>query len=283
MTMSPDRGGIFATLLGLVRFGMGGRAGDGRQYVSWIHERDFVRAIYWLIEHDEVDGVVNIASPEPIPNADFMRELRAAWGMPFGLTASRWMLELGAIFMRTETELILKSRRVVPRRLVEHGFEFDLPTWREAAEELCRRRDNARAVESSRGLLSAACGLGWGIVAFVVGTAIGGGYLWGGLVASPLIGWLIGRLFRNIRRCPRCGRVGLAAVSLYLAAAMFGGASGVGEAIRLGWTLRFASDKVYEGVLATLWVLTFSGLGLVFWAMAYANHEILGNANAKYG
>ena len=139
MIMSPDRGGIFATLLGLVRSGLGGRAGDGRQYVSWIHERDFVRAIYWLIEHDEIDGVVNLASPNPLPNAEFMRDLRRVSGMPFGLAASRWMLELGAVFLRTETELILKSRRVVPRTLLERGFEFDLPTWREAAEELCWR------------------------------------------------------------------------------------------------------------------------------------------------
>jgi uncharacterized protein (TIGR01777 family) len=139
MTMSPDPGGIFDTLLGLVRRGLGGTCGDGRQYVSWIHEHDFVRAIYWLIEHDEMDGPVNLAAPNPLPNAEFMRELRKAWGRSFGLPASRWMLELGAIFLRTETELILKSRRVVPGRLLDAGFSFQFPTWREAAAELCRR------------------------------------------------------------------------------------------------------------------------------------------------
>jgi uncharacterized protein (TIGR01777 family) len=139
MTMSPDRGGIFATLLALVRYGLGGRAGDGRQYVSWIHERDFVRAVYWLIEHDKLSGPVNLASPNPLTNAEFMQELRRAWGTSIGLPATNWMLEIGAALLRTETELILKSRRVVPRRLLESGFTFDFPTWPEAAADLCRR------------------------------------------------------------------------------------------------------------------------------------------------
>jgi len=137
--MSPDRGGIFDTLLTLVRRGLGGRSGDGRQYVSWVHETDFIRAIDWLIEHDDVDGVVNIAAPEPLPNADFMRGLRDAWGVSFGLPAAEWMLAIGAVFMRTETELILKSRRVVPGILGKRGFTFRFPQWPEAAKELCRR------------------------------------------------------------------------------------------------------------------------------------------------
>jgi uncharacterized protein (TIGR01777 family) len=145
MTMSPDRDGIFDTLLGLVRRGLGGKCGDGRQFVSWIHERDFVRAVYWLIEHDDLIGPVNLASPNPLPNAEFMRVLRQAWGARVGIPSSRWMLEIGAILLRTETELILKSRRVTPRRLLESGFRFEFPHWREAAAELCRRcRTNAR-------------------------------------------------------------------------------------------------------------------------------------------
>ena len=139
MTMSPDKGGIFDVLLGLVRRGLGGRSGNGRQYVSWIHYEDFIRAIYWLIEHEDVDGAVNLCAPEPVPNAEFMRTLREAWGMRFGLLATRWMLEVGAIFLRTETELILKSRRVVPGRLLQHGFSFRFPTWREAAHDLCEQ------------------------------------------------------------------------------------------------------------------------------------------------
>lgn len=140
MTMSPDRGGIFDTLLGLTRRGLGGRAGDGRQYISWIHEADFLRAIHWLIERDSFTGPVNLAAPAPLPNAEFMRLLRAACGMPVGLPASKWMLEIGARILRTETELILKSRRVVPRRLLDSGFKFQFPEWNEAARDLCQRR-----------------------------------------------------------------------------------------------------------------------------------------------
>ncbi|MBX3397007.1 MAG: TIGR01777 family oxidoreductase [Phycisphaerae bacterium] len=139
MTMSPDRGGIFDTLLSLVTRGLGGTAGDGRQYVSWIHEFDFVRAIMWLIEHDTIDGPVNLASPNPLPNEQFMRILREACGAGLALSASAWMLSLGAIFMGTETELILKSRRVVPGRLLDGGFQFEFPDWAAASAELCRR------------------------------------------------------------------------------------------------------------------------------------------------
>ncbi len=139
MVMSPDRGGIFDTLLGLVRRGLGGRSGSGRQYVSWIHDADFIRAIRWLMEHDEVDGAVNLASPNPLPNAEFMRTLRRAWGARIGLPAAEWMLEVGAVLMRTESELILKSRRVVPGRLLEAGFTFQHPHWAGAARDLCAR------------------------------------------------------------------------------------------------------------------------------------------------
>jgi len=139
LTLSPDRGGIFDTLLTLVRRRLGGQAGDGRQYVSWVHDADFVRAVSWLIEHDEIDGAVNIASPEPLPNAAFMRKLRDAYGVSLGLPASKWMLEMGAVFMQTETELILKSRRVVPGLLIQQGFKFQFPSWPEAAKDLCTR------------------------------------------------------------------------------------------------------------------------------------------------
>jgi uncharacterized protein len=143
MVMSPDRGGVFDVLLGLVRFGLGGRAGDGRQFVSWIHYKDFIGAINWLIEHNTVSGPVNLSAPNPVPNAEFMRGLRKAWGSQTGLPATKWMLEIGAFFLRTETELILKSRRVVPGRLLEQGFTFLFPTWLESALDLCRRwREN---------------------------------------------------------------------------------------------------------------------------------------------
>lgn len=147
MVMSPDAGGVFDVLLGLVRRGLGGRSGSGRQYVSWIHHEDFTRAVRWLIERDGFAGAVNLAAPGPLPNDDFMRVLREAWGTRVGLPAAPWMLEIGAVFLRTETELILKSRRVVPGRLLEAGFEFRFPGWEEAARDLCaewrRRREGA--------------------------------------------------------------------------------------------------------------------------------------------
>jgi len=148
MVMSPDAGGVFDTLLKLVKMGLGGKAGDGRQFVSWIHHEDFVRAIVWLIEHEDVSGAVNLAAPNPLPNAEFMRELRKASGVPFGLPATKWMLELGAIFMQTETELILKNRRVVPGRMLEQGFLFRFPFWRNAVEDILDHR-NKQVINSA--------------------------------------------------------------------------------------------------------------------------------------
>ena len=140
MTMSADAGGVFDTLRGLAGKGLLGAAGDGRQFVSWVHHEDFVAAVRWLIARDGFDGVVNIASPHPLPNREFMRVLRKACGVRFALPANRWMLELGALFMRTETELILKSRRVVPARLLANGFTFRFSHWPDAAADLCRQR-----------------------------------------------------------------------------------------------------------------------------------------------
>jgi len=148
MTMSPHHGGIFDVLLRLVRFGLGGAAGSGRQYVSWIHEADYLRAIDFLIANEEMTGCVNIAAPEPLPNSEFMSVLRKTWGRSVGFPASEWMLEWGALFLRTETELILKSRRVVPGRLLAAGFQFRFPDWPSAAQDLAKRwRKNARSNE----------------------------------------------------------------------------------------------------------------------------------------
>jgi uncharacterized protein (TIGR01777 family) len=140
MTMSPDRGGIFDVLLRLVRYGLGGTCGDGRQFVSWIHYEDFVQALYFLTEREDFEDPVNVCSPNPLPNREFMRALRKAWGIRFGLPATAWMLEIGATFLRTETELILKSRYVVPTRLIRAGFSFQHPHWAEAAHDLCEAR-----------------------------------------------------------------------------------------------------------------------------------------------
>jgi hypothetical protein len=139
MVMSPDKDGIFDTLLTLVRRGLGGTAAGGRQYISWIHETDFIRSLYWLIAREDMEGAVNVASPNPLPNKEFMGILREAAHARIGVPATRLMLEVGAFFMRSETELILKSRRVVPGRMLEAGFDFVFPQWEQAARDLCAR------------------------------------------------------------------------------------------------------------------------------------------------
>jgi uncharacterized protein (TIGR01777 family) len=139
IVMSAGYGGPFDIYLRLVRLGLGGSHAGGRQFMSWIHQNDFVRAVRWLIDHRFTDGIINIAAPNPLPNADFLRALRSAWGAPFGLPAAKWMLEIGALVHRTETELLLKSRRVVPARLLQSGFQFEFPTWPRAARDLCLR------------------------------------------------------------------------------------------------------------------------------------------------
>ncbi len=145
MTFSPDPGGVFDVFLNLVRHGLGGASGSGAQFVSWIHEADFIRAIDLLIAREEFTGVVNLASPNPLPNREFMRALREAWGATIGLPASEWMLKVGTFLMRTESELVLKSRRVVPGRLLAAGFEFLFPDWPSAARDLVARwRANSR-------------------------------------------------------------------------------------------------------------------------------------------
>ncbi len=139
MTMSPDRGGVFDYLLWLVRVGLGGAAGSGKQYISWIHDVDFIHAIEFLIENESLSGPVNLASPNPLPNTEFMEALRKVWGRRFGLPVQEWMLEIGAICLQTESELVMKSRRVIPGRLVDAGFKFEFPDWAEAAQNLCDR------------------------------------------------------------------------------------------------------------------------------------------------
>ncbi|KUO08276.1 DUF1731 domain-containing protein [Streptomyces sp. DSM 15324] len=140
MVMSPDRGGVFDVMSWLARLGLGGPVAGGAQYVSWIHDRDFVRAVEFLVARDDLAGPVNLAAPAPLPQRAFMRALRSAWGVPVGLPATKWMAELGALALRSDTELLLKSRRVAPGRLLAAGFTFEHPHWPGAAEDLVRRR-----------------------------------------------------------------------------------------------------------------------------------------------
>ena len=136
LVLGLARNSVFPVLRRLARLGVGGRMGSGEQFVSWLHETDFLRAVEFLIAHEELSGPVNFAAPNPVPNHELMRAFRELVGMPLGLPATAWMLEVGAFFLRTETELILKSRRVVPGRLLKAGFEFLFPELRGALAEL---------------------------------------------------------------------------------------------------------------------------------------------------
>jgi uncharacterized protein (TIGR01777 family) len=144
IVMSDQPGGVFPILHGLTRCGLGGSIAGGRQYVSWIADRDFVRAVLFLLHRNDLVGPVNLAAPTPLPQREFMGALRGACGVPFGLSATAWMMEIAAFVHRTESELLLKSRRVVPVRLLEAGFTFDLDDWPTAAEELVARSRAAR-------------------------------------------------------------------------------------------------------------------------------------------
>lgn len=142
LVFSPTLGNVFAVLSNLVRAGLGGTQGNGRQMVSWMHETDYARALEFLIEHEEIDGAVNLAAPHPLPNREFMAALREAWDVPNGLWAPVPLIEIGMFFLRTEPELVLKSRYVVPGGLLDAGFQFDFPTWPEAATDLVRQWRN---------------------------------------------------------------------------------------------------------------------------------------------
>lgn len=137
MVMGNEPGGVFEAFRGLARAGLAGPMAGGAQYVSWIHAEDACRAMAFLIEQEALSGAINLSAPNPLPNREFLGDLRRALGMPLGLPTSRGMLELGAWLRQTETELLLKSRRVVPTRLLAAGFSFWFPTWPEALEALC--------------------------------------------------------------------------------------------------------------------------------------------------
>ena len=138
MVMTPQRGGPFHALVRHVRLGFG-RFGDGRQYVSWIHATDFVRAVEWLLEDQDASGAFNLSAPNPVAMSDFLGSLADAIGRRLILPLRTWMVEVGAFLFRTESELVLKSRRVVPLRLLERGFTFRFSRWPDAARDLVER------------------------------------------------------------------------------------------------------------------------------------------------
>lgn len=128
-------GGAFIPLKTLAKFGLGGKQGKGNQFISWIHEDDFARAIDFIIEK-EITGVINVVSSKPITNKDFMTILRKSVGVPFGISISELLLRIGSIIIKTESELVLKSRNVIPKRLLENGFQFKFDTLEKALKNL---------------------------------------------------------------------------------------------------------------------------------------------------
>jgi len=131
-------GGAFVPIKMLAKFGLGGKQGKGNQFISWIHEKDFAKAIEFIIEK-ELSGVVNLVSPKPITNYDFMKTLRTTIRIPFGLSTSKFLLEIGSFFIRTETELVLKSRNVIPKRLQENRFKYEYETLENAFKNLTEK------------------------------------------------------------------------------------------------------------------------------------------------
>ena len=139
MVFGAPRGGVYDAFEMLVKLGFGGPMAGGGQFISWIHLQDFARAIAFLLDA-ELCGPINIAAPQPLSNARFLSTLRRVLGIPYALPTARWQLEIGAFLGRTETELLLKSRRVVPDKLVEAGFVFDYPNWETAARAIVAAR-----------------------------------------------------------------------------------------------------------------------------------------------
>lgn len=144
MVLGHAENSVFPMLRFLTRLRLGGRMGDGRQYVSWVHEIDFCRAVEWLINHEELKGPINIGAPNPVPNTEMMSILRRLSGVRLGLPATKWMLELGAFFLRTETELIIKSRKVVSPALLASGFDFQFTSMEEAFQDLIQNQAAAK-------------------------------------------------------------------------------------------------------------------------------------------
>lgn len=139
LVVSPLKKGYFDVLLSLVKRGMGGTIAGGKQYVSWIHETDFINALEFIISHENMEGAINFSSPYPLPQKEFMSHIRSACGFKISLPITKWMAEIGAVFLRTDTQLVLKSRRVVPKRLLSHGFQFQFPHWPEAVTDIIKK------------------------------------------------------------------------------------------------------------------------------------------------
>ncbi len=138
-----NNGGAFPKMKILTKFGLGGKQGRGNQNVSWIHITDFCKAVEHIISNENISGAINITAPHPLPNEIFMKNLRKAMKIPFGLNASVWQLEIASVLLQTETELLLKSRNVYPEKLVKSGFMFIYPSVEKAFDDLIHKNQNS--------------------------------------------------------------------------------------------------------------------------------------------
>jgi NAD dependent epimerase/dehydratase family enzyme len=136
MAITLGAGGVMTPYLNLCKFGLGGKQGSGKQMYSWVHIEDVCRVVEWMWQHTEVEGVYNVSSPNPVTNAEFMKTVRKAAGHSFGLPAYEWMLKIGALLLGTETELLLKSRWVLPSKLLQSGFQFKYANLDEAVRNI---------------------------------------------------------------------------------------------------------------------------------------------------
>jgi uncharacterized protein len=132
-------GGVMHPLKTLVRFGLGGKQGKGNQMFSWIHIEDVFRCIEFVHQNSFVSGAINVSSPNPVVNNAFMRIFRKAMRIPFGLPTPAWLLKIGALIIKTETELILKSRWVIPQKLMDWNFSFTFKTIDKALEDILQK------------------------------------------------------------------------------------------------------------------------------------------------
>jgi hypothetical protein len=135
VVMADEPETVWTVLQRLARLGLGGQMGSGKQRVSWISDFDFARAVEWLAENETATGTYNVSAPNPVTNTNLMRCVRDSVGMRIGLLSTVWMLEIGTFFMRTETELVLKSRWVIPTRLLAEGFQFEDPDLIELSDK----------------------------------------------------------------------------------------------------------------------------------------------------
>lgn len=139
MAITLGAGGVMVPYLNLLKFGLGGRQGSGKQMYSWVHIKDVCRCIKFIYENNDLEGVFNLSAPNPVTNETFMKVLRRMYGHKFGLPAYEWMLKIGAALIGTETELILKSRWVVPTKLLNEGFSFEFPTIENAFDDILQQ------------------------------------------------------------------------------------------------------------------------------------------------